>query len=339
MPSALLLPVLTCAVVLLVSGVAKLRDPASVDTAFASLGVPKVLDTPAVRRVVPWLEVALGTWLVLATGPALVVVAVLTLALFVGYLVLVSIAARRPEPVDCGCFGALGDDRVTRVTVWRNGALVLAALLSVLAGLLGHGVIGLLTDGSAGSWLATTVLTVAVAVLVTHRSRQDPAAGATPGTVGAAGPEVDEHGDYVRQSTPVVAFLDEEGVLFPLLRRTMRSAHLLVFLSPGCGPCARIAPQVPGWAEELAPVSVKAVVIGQPTMLQGDLAVLRGHAYFDPYAIGRVAFGLSTPAAVLVGTDGKLAGGPALGEHDIIDFVAVVREHIRASTVEVSDAP
>src|SRR5688500_9527529 len=30
MPSALLLPVLTCAVVLLVSGVAKLRDPASV---------------------------------------------------------------------------------------------------------------------------------------------------------------------------------------------------------------------------------------------------------------------------------------------------------------------
>ena len=96
---------------------------------------------------------------------------------------------------------------------------------------------------------------------------------------------------------------------------------------------------VEGWAQELAPVSVKAVVIGQPSMLRGDLAVLGGHAYFDPYAIGRVAFGLSTPAAVLVGTDGKLAGGPALGEHDIIDFVALVREHIRAATVEVSDAP
>lgn len=339
MPSALLLPVLTCAVVLLVSGVAKLRDPASVDSAFTSLGVPKVIDTLIVRRGLPWLEVALGTWLVLATGPALVAVAALTLALFVGYLVLVSIAVRRPEPVDCGCFGALGDDTVTRVTVWRNAALVLAALVSVLAGMLGHGVIGMLADGSGWTWLATTVLTVAVAVLVTHRSPQDPAAVAAPGPVGAAGPEVDEHGDYLRQGTPVVAFLDEEGALFPLHHRTMRSAHLLVFLSPGCGPCARIAPQVPGWAQELAPVSVKAVVIGQPTMLQGDLAVLRGHAYFDPYAIGRVAFGLTTPAAVLVGTDGKLAGGPALGEHDIVDFVDVVREHIRAVTVEVSDAP
>ena len=51
----------------------------------------------------------------------------LTLLLFVAYLVLVARAVRRPEPVDCGCFGALGDSQVTRVTVWRNAALVVAA--------------------------------------------------------------------------------------------------------------------------------------------------------------------------------------------------------------------
>lgn len=341
MPSPLLLPVLTCAVVLLVSGVAKLRDPSSVDTAFTSLGVPKVLDTTAVRRLAPWVEVALGTWLVLATGPALVVVATLVLALFVGYLVLVSAAVRRPEPVDCGCFGTLGDDRVTRVTVWRNAALVLAALLSVLAGLLGHGVIGMLTTGSAWGWLMTTVLTVAVAVLVTHRSPAEAAAGDHD----AGGPphtevaEVDENGDYVRRDTPVVAFLDEQGSLFPLYERTPRAAHLLVFLSPACGPCQQIAPQVAGWAAELAPVVVRAVVVAEPGTVETILPSLRGHAWFDPYSIARKAFGLGTPGAVLVGTDGKLAGGPALGQQEVLDFVAELREHIRASVAEVSDAP
>ena len=345
MPSALLLPVVTCAVVLLVSGVAKLRDPASVDRAFTALEVPRPVDGHLVRRLLPWVEVALGTWLLLATGPALVVVATLALVLFLAYLVLVARAVRRPEPVDCGCFGALGDDRVTRVTVWRNASLVLAALLSVLAGLLGHGVISTLAEGSAVAWLAMTVLAVVVAVLVTHRSpaTQPPSGAAT------AGAEVDENGDYVRRPTPVVALLDEQGTLFPLHQETMHAAHLLVFLSPGCGPCSRIAPLVPGWVEDLAPIRVKAVLIGQPTMLQGDLAVLRGHAWFDPYAVGRVALGLSTPAAVLLGTDGKLAGGPALGEQDLLDFVAEVRAHVREAVatvdapvdapVEVSDAP
>ena len=180
MPSALLLPVLTCAAVLVVSGVAKLRDPDSVDRAFTSLGVPPPLGAPVVRRVLPWAEVALGTWLLLATGPALVVVSLLTLALFVTYLVLVSLAVRRPEPADCGCFGALGDDRVTRVTVWRNALLVVAALLSVLAGLLGHGVIGMLGEGAAWIWLAMALLMAAVAVLVTYRSRVA-ASGTTAG--------------------------------------------------------------------------------------------------------------------------------------------------------------
>ena len=75
MPSALLLPRPHCAAVLLASGVVKLRDPASVDRAFTALEVPAPLDAPVVRRLVPWVEVALGTWLLLATGLTAVVIA------------------------------------------------------------------------------------------------------------------------------------------------------------------------------------------------------------------------------------------------------------------------
>lgn len=322
MPSALLLPVLTCAAVLLVSGVAKLRAPDSVDAAFTSLEVPRALDTPFVRRLSPWVEVALGAWLLLATGPTLVVVAVLTLALFVAYLVLVARAVRRPEPVDCGCFGALGDSRVTRVTVWRNAALVLSALLAVVAGLQGVGLIGAVVAGDALPWVACSALAAAVAVLVAYRS---PAASAAPA---APGPPADEDGGYERQQTPKAAVLDQEGRLLLLSHETGASAHLLVFLSPGCGPCGRIGPDLAGWAAELASVRLRAVVSSQPEVIDA-LPYLQGLAWYDPFGITRAAFGVSTPAAVLLGTDGMLAGGPVQGEDDIRAFVAEVTEHLR----------
>jgi len=328
MPSALLLPVLTCAAVLLLSGVAKLRAPQSVDDAFTSLRVPRVVDTAFVRRLVPWVEVALGAWLLLATGPALVVVAGLTVLLFLAYLVLVSLAVRRGEPVDCGCFGALGDSRVTRVTVWRNAALVLSAVLAVVAGLRDVGLIGSVVDGDALPWVAMAALTAAVAVLVAYRS---------PVAVEAAsGLRLDADGNYERQPTPRAAVLTQDGELRLLAHETMTSAHLLVFLSPGCGPCERIGPHLEQWEKDLAPVTVRAVVAGQPAAVD-MYPWFAGRSWYDPFGITREAFGVRSPGVVLLGTDGMLAGGPVAGEQDIHDFVAAVGEHLRGAT-EVSDA-
>jgi Methylamine utilisation protein MauE len=319
MPSALLLPVLTCAVVLLVSGVAKLRAPETVDAAFTSLEVPAVLDTTFVRRLSPWVEVALGAWLLLATGPALVVVATLTLLLFVGYLVLVALAVRRPEPVDCGCFGALGDSQVTRVTVWRNAALVLTAALAVVAGFQGVGLIGAVGDGETLPWIATAALTAAVAVLVAYRAPSESAAD--------GGLRLDVDGNYDRQQTPRAAVLTQEGTLVLLGMETTRSAHLLVFLSPGCGPCERLGPDLATWEEQLRPVTVRAVVTATPAIAESH-TYFAGRAYYDPFGITRAAFGVTTPAAVLLGTDGMLAGGPVMGEDDVRSFVAEVTEHL-----------
>ena len=330
MPSALLLPVLTCAAVLLVSGVAKLRAPDTVDAAFTSLQVPSALDTAFVRRLSPWVEVALGAWLLLATGPALVVVSAVTLLLFVAYLVLVVRAVGRPEPVDCGCFGALGDSRVTRVTVWRNAALVLSAALAVVAGLQGVGLIGAVIDGEALPWIAMAALTAAVAVLVAYRS---------PESSGVVGPTLDADGNYERQETPQAAVLTQEGKLVLLAHETMTSAHLLVFLSPGCGPCERLGPHLSEWAEQLLPVKVRAVVAAQPAIVESH-PYFAGLAYYDPFGTTRAAFGVRTPAAVLLGTDRMLAGGPVEGEDDIHSFVAEVAEHLREALEagEVSDA-
>ena len=320
MPSPLLLPLLACAVVLLLSGVAKLRAPQTVDAAFTALEVPAVLDTAVVRRLSPWLEVAVGVGLLLATGTALVVVAVLTLMLFVAYLLLVVRAVRRPEPVDCGCFGALGDSEVTPMTVWRNVLLVVAALLAVVAGLQDGGLAGSLGDEGVLAWVASAALTAAIAVLVAYRA---PATGAP-----AAAPRVEADGGYERVETPRAQVLSQRGELVLLSHETMTSALLLVFLNPGCGPCERIGPDLARWAEELHPVTLRAVVTATPAVVE-SYTYFEGLAYYDPFGIARAAFGVGTPAAVLLGTDGLLAGGPVQGEDDVRSFVAEVREHLR----------
>jgi hypothetical protein len=326
MPSALLLPVVTCAVVLVVSGAGKLRSPDSVDAGFTSLDVPGWLDTVVVRRLVPWVELALGLWLLLATGPALVLVAVLVLLLFVAYLVLVVRAVRRPEPVDCGCFGALGDSRVTRVTVWRNAVLVLSAALCVVAGLRGVGLIGAVVDGSALPWVASAALSAAVAALVVHRA---PVPDVAPGRPLGAEPETDDSDSgYRRRITPRAEVLTEDGRLVLVSEQTATTAHLLVFLSPGCGPCGRIGPQLARWGADLDPVAVRAVVSAQPRSI-AEMPYLAGHAWFDPFALARTAFGVGTPSAVLLGTDGLLAGGPVQGEDDVTAFVAELTGRLR----------
>jgi hypothetical protein len=281
--------------------------------------VPKLLDTPVVRRLSPWAEVALGVALLVTSGTALVVVALLTLSLFVAYLVLIVGAVRRPEPVDCGCFGALGDSRVTRVTVWRNVALVLSALLAVAAGLRDVGVVGALVDGDALAWVAAAALSAVVAVLVAYRA---------PGSTTEAGPTPDADGTYERERTPRATVLTESGQLVLLSEQAEGAAHLLLFLSPGCGPCGRIGPHLAEWDDQLGPVLVRAVVSSRPEIVS-SLPYLAGRSYFDPYNTARAAFNVGSPAAVLLGTDGMLACGPVQGEDAVYDFVAEVTEHLR----------
>lgn len=322
MPGALLLPLLTAAAVLVVSGVLKLRTPSEVDHAFESLRVPRPLAGATVRRSVPWAEVALGVALLVTTGPGLVLAGALALVLFLAYLALVARALRGPEPADCGCFGALGDSRVTSVTVLRNVLLVVVAALTVLGGALGGGVRGALTDASPLAWVLTAALAAGVAVAVTWRSA--PAAGTT-GTTSDDGGHADD--GYDRTPVPEVQVLTAAGRLVVVGEEARAAAQLLVFLRPGCGPCGRLGPLVTGWNEALAPVTVRAVVVGDPRTLE-RLPYLDGTTWFDPHGVTLRRLVGTAPSAVLVGADGFLAGGPVHGEAEVTAFVAEVRAHL-----------
>lgn len=110
--------------VFLVSGVAKLRDPAWADNA-ERFGLPRPLAQP-----LAYVELALGALLaVQAVPPWPAWAAVVLLALFTGAA---AAHAARHDDVPCGCFGARSTTPTTWRTVARNVALTALAVLATL---------------------------------------------------------------------------------------------------------------------------------------------------------------------------------------------------------------
>ena len=83
-------------------------------------------------------------------------------------------------------------------------------------------------------------------------------------------------------------------------------AQLLVLLNRNCAPCDRTAAQIGQWSAALEPV----------------VAVVAIYPEDEPDLNVRHVFGISgAPAAVLLGADGLLAGGPVAGERRVAELV------------------
>lgn len=88
------------AAVLAVSGLTKLRRPATVGATLGALGLPP---GPAAGRLLGLVEVSLGV-LLLATGGAWLTA--LATAWYTGLTIVSIVLVRRDDAVPCGCFGA-----------------------------------------------------------------------------------------------------------------------------------------------------------------------------------------------------------------------------------------
>ena len=312
-PLAALVVALTLAVVLLTSGIAKLRDPVATRDAFDALRVPPVVPRDAAATALPWLEVALGVLLLVAPSGWLVPVAVAVVLLMLAYTAVIARALGFDEPVTCSCFGSIGRHDVDRTTLARN--VLLTALSAVLAwsALEGGSTPGAVADLDAAAWwaLAATAAAVAVAVLVT-------------GGTGASSARVPEEEllDYERQPIPYGVLTMPDGHTATLAELAATQARLLVALSPGCGPCVRTAERLDAWAAQLAPaVGVLAVYPDVSSAMTAPQHAPELSASEPDLNIRRLFSISSTPAAVLLGADGYLAGGPVVGEDVVAEFV------------------
>lgn len=326
----LLLPPLVAALLLVVSGIAKVRHPEETRSAFGELQMPRALTSSPAPVLLPWAEIVLAVAIIVTPPPFALVVAVLALVLFVVYLAVVVRALGFDHPVTCSCFGRLGLGEVTRRTALRNVLLVVVAALGVVSATADASVASRLLDASAQTWVWLGLLALTVAVVVVTFGGTKGVTSSADGTGEVAGEQDGDEDDYDRQPIPFATLVEESGHETTMHELTAGGAVLLVFVSPTCGSCRPVIDQVEAWDEGLGPVRLRAVVF---TALEDVVAAeptLAGRVLQDPSAITSRIFRVGTPGAVLLGADGMLAGGPVEGT----DAVQAFYDDVRAELVE-----
>jgi uncharacterized membrane protein YphA (DoxX/SURF4 family)/thiol-disulfide isomerase/thioredoxin len=312
-PVAALVVALTLAAVLLTSGLAKLRDHRATRDAFTALRVPPVVPADLAAPALPWIELALAVLLLVAPATGLVAVATLVLLLMLAYTALIARALAFDEPVTCSCFGSIGRHDVDRTTLARNVLLTALAAVVLWFAADGGSVPSALGSLDGGGWaaLAATLAAAAVTVLVLGG----------PATSSPTTPAEEDLLDYERRATPYGALILHDGTSTSLVQLSASQARLLVVLNPGCGPCVRTAERLDDWAARLAPaVGVVAIYPDEASARAAGEHVPDLSAWEPELNVRRV-FSVGAPAAVLLGADGYLAGGPVAGEDDVAAFV------------------
>jgi hypothetical protein len=331
-PSApFVVPPLLLIAVLVVSGVAKIRDPRDTWSVFDKLRLPRFLSTLQAPVLLPYGELVVAAALFLLPDGWYVVAATLTLLLFVAYFVVVARALSFGYPLLCGCFGQLGLGWITRQTLVRNGVLLGLAVVTFVDSWRGEGVLQRLTGlGDQAWWLAAVAVAVVTTALVVREGK--PPAYVPP----------EEYADsYVAQPIPY-ALLDGPAGPGSVWSLSDTAARLLVFadladISGSSGTsgngAADVLGRLQGWAEALAPVEVHAVGRGEWSRLAAAHPDVADRLLGDPD--GDTALRLRVfeqPGAVLLGTDRLLAGGPVTGLEEIDELVQAAAEELRAAS-------
>ena len=295
-------PLLLCTSILVVtltaSGIAKAKDPSSTVEGILNLGLDSVAPLKLTPAVLPWAELVLAAGLLFAPGPLFPVFAIASCALMVFYLVVIARALATGRTEGCNCFGKKSAAPVSRYTLIRNIALTIAGILTVVASFVGgkavvYELVGL--NGSGWLWAVGAAL---IALTLWAIQRGESLAEPAPDIPEVVLPSAaDESEDYVRVPIPYASIYTTDGrVTTPILKTIPRWQKLL----PQLG---------------LHPVFSSEEKIHQAHKLEKlDEGV---EALVDPKHAAMHNFGRGTPMAVILGSDGMLAGGPVAGTSDV----------------------
>lgn len=335
--AALTLIPITLVLVLVISAFAKLNAPASTASSVRLLRLPEVLDPTWVSKALPPGEIVLALAMLSPWLPLARLAALAALLLFLAYLVIIARAMTFDPRPSCGCFGQIGDQRVTAKTVVRNTLLVAGAIVFVWMTWSQSATVWSIFADASNREMTVLASAAYLALMLWFiiappnygtpwwRREKKPATQATtpaPGTVEPVEPDEEE---YVRLPIPDAILLDRDRNPQTLLQLVAQGPALLVFITCGCASTRTSWERLPVWAERLPQVRV----IGVETYQLGDLGIpgVAERLYYDPASRAYQALKMpGTSSAVLLGADGLLAGGPVLGNDEIEAFVEEIAE-------------
>lgn len=290
MPAALSLAPLALAVVLGLSGLAKLPAPDATADMVRALLLPRLLGPRAVARALPWVEIATAVLLLSPWPWSYAVGAGSALLLCLAFTAVVAHALRLDPRPDCACFGAVGDHRISARTLARNLLLAALALGAGRVALGGGSLWTLVGDYTARDrwWLTLALVTAAALVLVLARSGRRPS---PQGTV----------------SLPDAPLVDRDLDTLTLRTLGIIRPQVVVLVNCWCGPTFEVLERLPRWREQHPDLGVHLVHTHPPWSepRAADLPDL----WWDPGAQLHEALSAGwQPTGVLLDADGLLAG-------------------------------
>ena len=238
------------AAVFATAGVGKLLDPSGSRIALRAFGLPNAL-IPAATYLVPAAELATAVALLFHGSARWGAVAALLLLLT--FIAGIARALSRGQAPDCHCFGQLHSAPAGRGTLTRNG--VLAALAAVVVV---HGpgtALDTWVDARSAAELAAIAIGIVALALAALSVRLWLEKRAVRG-------DLERERELVGRFPPGLP-LGSEAPSFDLpdLRGDVVSLETLlgagrplalVFVSPGCGPCASLLPDLARWQATLS---------------------------------------------------------------------------------------
>ena len=136
-------------------------------------------------------------------------------------------------------------------------------------------------------------------------------------------PVYEDRGDgeeYVRMPIPYATLHTLDGKNFSIRELAELKARVLFFVSPTCGACLSIFDKLADWVHKLPQLELhpvfSSVSNAKTASVPESITPL-----IDPKFAAMHAFGRGTPLAVVLGSDGLLAGGPVRGASDVSDVM------------------
>ena len=312
------------AAVFAVSGIAKLLDRAGTREAVKGFGVPGAA-VGAIAAALPVAECAAAA--ALLPGTTARAGAFGALGLLVAFMAGISVNLAQGRRPDCHCFGQIHSAPVGPSTLVRN--VVLAAGAGIVAFGAGPDAGGSIADAigdlnAAGAVIAVAAVAAAVSALVLLARRKSGLLTGAPADASAQRPA----GPPVGSAAPEFSLPTTRGgtvALADLLGR--RKELLLVFFSPSCGPCIRIAPELARWQEEFADrITVAVLSTGSPETVDKNATTQEiSEVLVDEHgSVAKLYSTRGTPGAVRIDAGGVVVSEYAAGEAAIGDLLLEV---------------
>jgi peroxiredoxin len=314
---------LVLAAVFVTAGVAKLLDLPGSRKAVADFGVPAGIAKP-LGTALPLAEIAIALTLIFV--PTARWGAVAALALLAAFIGGISKAMRRGEAPDCNCFGQIHSAPAGPKTLIRNAVLAAIAVVVVADGP-APAIDGWIGDRSAGELVAIGV-GLALAAVAAYFAQQffeqrseieQLHEDLERARANQKDPEYEAEGLPIGTVAPAFELPALDGGSLSLAGLLDRGQPVvLFFMSPNCGPCGGLLPDLVRWQralrERVTPVVVSAGSLGENAEVFAeagalDVAVNESEDVFTAYRV------TATPSAVAIDRTGRIASAPAGGLH------------------------